>query len=75
MPDTDPQAPLLDRLTPEQTLDVLGPSWADLTHQALPPDVVGDLIRRCDVGNLEHEMQEILARIEKRFARIGRFGV
>lgn len=72
MPDTDSKADLLDRLTPEQTLDVLGPSWAELTHQAMPPDVVGDLIRGCDVGNIEREIQEVLARIEKRFARIGR---
>lgn len=72
MPDTDPQAPLLDRLTAEQVLDALGPSWAELTHKALLPDVVGDLIRQCDVGNLKAEMQQILARLEKQFARIGR---
>lgn len=72
MPDTDPQAALLDELTPEQVLDVLGPSWAQMTHQAIPPDAVGHLIRQCDIGTLEHDMQAILARIEKRFATIGR---
>lgn len=72
MPDTDSQADLLDRLTPEQALDALGPSWAELTHAAMPPDVVRDLIRGCDVGNIEREIQEVLARIEKRFAGIGR---